>query len=185
LVGEKNQEFAPAPVVTYSTDAPDERLPERAGYRWQGQASDPKRVIIPSIDVNALIQNVGIDQNSQIAVPNNVHIAGWFVESVLPAEKGLSIIDGHVNGVNIDEGVFKRLGELQKGQEVIIAFGDDSEKKFRVFDVVETGAEASASILFSQIPSIERQLNLITCSGNYDTAARSYINRTIAILEAV
>src|SRR5262245_48002539 len=84
-------------VVTYSTDQPDENEPPK-DYNWSGTATDPKKIIIPSIGVDAFVQQVGVDQKKQIAVPDNIHMVGWFINSVRPGQKGLSIIDGHVNG---------------------------------------------------------------------------------------
>ncbi len=179
----KTSEFVPAPVVTYSTDTPEEKLPIDTGYAWKGQKDDPKRIIIPKISVNALLQNVGVDQNQQIAVPNNIHIAGWFVDSVRPGSKGLSIIDGHVNGVSSDEGVFKRLEELSTGDTVQIIMGDDSVVDFKVYSNQELSTADSASVLYSQVPEIESQLNLITCTGNFDRTARQYDKRQITILK--
>lgn len=71
----KTSDYVPAPVVTYSTETPEEKLPVDAGYSWKGQKNDPKRIVISKISVDSLVQNVGIDQNQQIAVPNNIHIA--------------------------------------------------------------------------------------------------------------
>ena len=179
----KTSDYVPAPVVTYSTETPEEKLPVDAGYSWKGQKNDPKRIVISKIGVDSLVQNVGIDQNQQIAVPNNIHIAGWFIDSVRPGESGLSIIDGHVNGVSSDEGVFKRLNELAEGDTVQIIMGDDSVVDFNVYSNQEIATADSASVLYSQVPEIENQLNLITCTGNFDRAVRQYDKRQITILE--
>jgi sortase (surface protein transpeptidase) len=178
-------ELQPAEVITYSTDTPEEKTPAEAGYSWRGLSNDPKFIAIPSLGVDALIQNVGIDQNSQIAVPNNIHIAGWFIESVRPGERGLSIIDGHVNGRNSDRGVFKNLPNLKVGETVTITFGDGSVKKFSVYSNQSLPTQEAASVLYSQIPSIVNQLNLITCTGSFDTLTQTYKNRQIAVLTAI
>lgn len=186
VIGHKNDTpETDAPIITFSTDTPDEQRPQDAGYKWQGRDNDPKRIIIEKLDVDELIQNVGIDQNSQIAVPNNIHIAGWFVDSVRPGEQGLSIIDGHVNGPHSDAGVFKRINELQKGDEVKIVFGDNSEKVFKVYDNQSVENNDAGSLLYSQIPTLKRQLNLITCTGSYDSAEHNYTQRQITILERI
>ncbi len=181
----KTSDYVPAPVVTYSTETPEEKLPVDAGYSWKGQKNDPKRIVISKIGVDSLVQNVGVDQNQQIAVPNNIHIAGWFIDSVRPGESGLSIIDGHVNGVSSDEGVFKRLNELAEGDTVQIIMGDDSVVDFKVYSNQEIATADSASVLYSQVPEIENQLNLITCTGNFDRTVRQYDKRQITVLERV
>lgn len=178
-------QFVDAPVIALSTDFPEEKLPQQVGYEWRGRENDPKNIIIPSLGIDALIQNVGVDQNQQIAVPNNIHIAGWFVDSVRPGEKGLSIIDGHVNGQTSDEGVFKNIPQLQEGDTVDIVFGDDSVVSFQVRTSRSVSLAEAGDALFSQIPDISRQLNLITCAGNYDTQSRTYDTRHIVTLEAI
>lgn len=183
LLSVRASDFEPAPVVTFSTESPEEKQPSDAGYTWKGQKDDPKRIVISKIGVDSIVQNVGVDQNQQIAVPNNIHIAGWFVDSVRPGSSGLSIIDGHVNGVSSDEGVFKRLNELATGDTVQIIMGDDSVVSFIVQTNQEVATADSATILYSQDPTIENQLNLITCTGNFDRSARQYDKRQITVLE--
>lgn len=172
------------PTITFSTDTPEENLPETVGYAWKGTSSEPKRLIIPSLGVDSYIQKVGVDQNTQIAVPNNIHIAGWFVDSVVPGQQGLSIIDGHVNGRNSDEGIFKHLKELKPGDEVIVETGAGTRTTFTVFSGESLPTDQVADKLFSQVPTIKRQLNLITCTGTYDKTARSYTERWLTVLEA-
>jgi sortase A len=179
------QVFGPAPVVTISTDKPEEKLPNEVGYSWQGQINDPKQISIDRIGVDSLIQNVGVDQNKAIAVPNNIHIAGWFVDSVRPGEMGLSIIDGHVNGPTVNGGVFGRLNELAVGDSVNIVLGDDTSINYKVHSTQELPTDKTAEALFSQIPSITRQLNLVTCTGEYDKDNQTYKNRLLVVLEQV
>ncbi len=173
------------PVITNSTETPEEKTPEETGYIWRGTKSDPKRVVIPKIGVDAFIQNVGVDQHNQIAVPNNIHVAGWFVDSVIPGNDGLSIIDGHVNGVSSDKGVFKRIDELSVGDSVQIAMGDNLIINFKVVSNQAVETAESASVLYSQNPTIKSQLNLITCAGNFNRTNRQYDKRQITILERI
>lgn len=84
-------------VITYSTDSPDEEKPNDS-YVWRGLPTDPKYIDMPSINASGYVQSVGKDQYSAVAVPNNIHMGGWFVDMALPGQPGLSIIDGHVTG---------------------------------------------------------------------------------------
>lgn len=170
-------------VLTYSTDKPDETKPSKSTYKWQGTATDPKIINLPTINTEGFIQKVGVDQKKQIAVPNNIYIAGWFNQTVLPGEKGLSIIDGHVTG-RVNNGIFKDLSKLSDGDNFTIEFGNGSKKEFKVVKKVDTLVKDSASVLFSQEPGIERQVNLITCSGVFDRKSQSYPNRLVIIAEA-
>jgi len=169
--------------VTYSTDTPDEDKPAD-DYRWPGKPQEPKRIQLSTIQTEGFVQAVGVDQHKQIAVPGNIHIAGWFKDSVLPGEQGLSIIDGHVDGRK-ELGIFKRLSELKQNDEFTVEMGDNSTKTFRVARVVSIETKDAADVLFSQDPSIKNQLNLITCGGNFNQQSRQYEKRIVAISELV
>ncbi len=172
-----------ADVITYSTDTPDENPPGN-DFKWQGDKLDPKYISLPSINAGGYLQNVGVDQNKAVAVPNNIHMAGWFVDSVRPGAMGNSIIDGHVNGRKND-GIFKNLEKLKKGDQFLVEFGDGSKKTFEVDEIVTLKTEESASVLFSQKPSIKNQLNLITCGGAFDKQLQQYSERVIAVTKAL
>lgn len=165
-------------IVTHSTDQPDEQKPG-PDYNWVGASNDPKKIIIPSVGIDGFVQKVGVDQNNQIAVPNNVHMAGWFIDSVRPGEKGLSIIDAHLDGRINAEALFSTLPSVKQNDAITVEFGDGSQKVFIVSEMHEVGLNEASSVLFSQNPTATNQLNLITCVGTYDKAANTYDKRFI------
>src|SRR5688572_10692007 len=73
-----------SPPVTYSTLTPDEQKIDESKYSWQGAVDEPKYISLPSIGASGFIQNVGVDQNQQIAVTTNIYLSGWFTESAKP-----------------------------------------------------------------------------------------------------
>jgi hypothetical protein len=170
-------------IITYSTDNPSEE-PPIDNYIWIGNVNDPKYIKLPSVGIQGYIQNVGVDQNAQIAVPNNVHFAGWFVDSVRPGSLGLSIIDGHLNGTSRG-GIFRNLESLKKDSEFEIEMGNGNILQFKVIDVVTVSLEKAVDVLFSQYPNVLSQLNLITCGGTYNKEAHKYEQRVIAIAEYI
>jgi sortase A len=172
-----------AATITYSTDTPDETKPKKE-YQWRGGANDPRLINLPTIQTEGFIQNVGVDQNKQIAVPNNIHLAGWFVDSVQPGQTGLSIIDGHVDGRKND-GIFKHLAGLKENDEYTIEMGDGRLKRYRVKTTVTVATKDAAGILFSQDPKIKSQLNLVTCGGSFDRQSRQYDKRIIVSSELI
>lgn len=173
-----------ADVVTFSTDKPDENKPNKDTYKWQGKPTDPKYITMPSISGEGFIQKVGVDQNKEIAVPGNIHVAGWFNQTVVPGEKGLSILDGHVTG-RVNNGIFKDLIKMKTGDVFKIEYGNGSSKEFKVVKSVDIEVAKAAGVLFSQEPGIERQVNLITCSGKFDKKTQHYLNRLIVIAQPV
>lgn len=183
LLTRNNKEQSTGEVLTYSTDKPEEVKPSKDTYKWQGQPTDPKFITMPTITTDGFIQKVGVDQNKEIAVPNNIYVAGWFNQTVVPGEKGLSIIDGHVTG-RVNNGIFKDLSKLNDGDEFKIEFGNGTIKEFKAVKKIDVPVKDAASVLFSQEPGIERQVNLITCSGTFDKQTQRYPNRLIVIAQA-
>lgn len=183
LAAQPSTKPQPADVITYSTDRPVEEKPA-TDYQWRGAAEDPKYIAISSIDAEGYVQSVGVDQHREIATPNNIHMAGWFVESVRPGQKGLAIIDGHLNG-RLNDGIFRRLGSVKPGAKIVITFGSGEKKTFRVKTVSTVPAKDAAAVLFSQDPKVTSQLNLITCTGTFDWESRKYADRVIVTAELI
>lgn len=166
-------------VVTETLEWPSE-TPVATTYRVA--ADQPLSITIPSTETFGYIQKVGVDQHQAVTAPNNVSLAGWFVDSVRPGDKGLSIIDGHVRGRS-KAGVFERLSDVKEGDDITITYGNGSEKRFVVFATKTVPEPEAASHLFEQRPDITSQLNLITCTGRYDAGSRTYADRVIVMAQ--
>lgn len=165
-------------TTTFSTNTPDETKVDKQTYEWVGLDTEPKYIYLPTIGAEGFIQKVGVDQNKQIAVPNNIHFAGWFTDSSLPGQKGLSIIDGHVTG-RFNDAIFKDLTNIKVDDTFQVEFGDNTKKTFKVFELQTIAVDEAASVLFSQKSKISSQLNLITCTGDFDEKNQLYNKRLI------
>ncbi len=168
-------------VATVSTDQPSEELPSKS---YSVPADKPLSIQLPSIKAEGFIQQVGADKNNQMVVPDNVHMAGWYTGSVLPGADGLSILDGHVHGLYA-KGIFYNVSKLKTGDRFSVTFGDKSVKNFMVKKVQTTTVEEADTALYVRDNSIAKQLNLITCGGKYDKAAKTYDARVIVVAEAI
>lgn len=162
----------------------DESDPLASGYKWSGGPEDPKKIIISKIDVDNFIQQVGINQNNEVAAPTNIYLAGWYNKSVKPGQKGLSIIDGHLDGYS-KPGIFNKLGNMSIGDEYEIELGSGDKKKFKVLKVETVDTDKALGSLFSQNLRVKSQLNLITCSGNYNKKQQSYDKRIVVSSELI
>jgi LPXTG-site transpeptidase (sortase) family protein len=167
----------PVEVVRHSTDNPDETKPI-CDESYQVEPNKPRKIEIPSLNVSGCIQQVGVDENNNIAVPTNIHVAGWFVDSVLPGEAGVSIIDGHVQG-RYEEAIFKQLVNLKAGDQIIIEYGNRDIRTFEVVSNSNHTIEQTASEQFIQLEDVDKQLTLITCGGNYDQALGEFDERIV------
>ncbi len=168
----------PKQIITHSKDHPDETVPQKACEEYTVDDNEVRKIEIPSIDVSGCVQKVGIDQNKAIAVPTNIHLAGWYIDSPIPGEKGNSIIDGHVLG-RYNDAIFANLEDIEIGDIVRIQFGDKSWRQFEVIDARSYPETKALNKLFEQLEEVDKQLTLITCSGNYDSRAQTYNERFI------
>jgi sortase (surface protein transpeptidase) len=164
-------------IITEDTANPSENFPS-TDATYTVPANQPRRIIIKSIGVSGFVQRIGKNSQNAVSVPNNIHYAGWYVDSVAPGDNGLSIIDGHVSGRYTD-GIFKKLKNIVVNDIVSIEFGDGSIKNFSVFDTTTINVEEATTVLFEQDKSTEQQLNIITCGGTYNTDTQSYTDRVI------
>jgi LPXTG-site transpeptidase (sortase) family protein len=165
-----------ADIVTTVNPQPSEYKPV-VDNRYTVPASQPRVIAIQKIGVNAYIQRVGIDSLGAIATPNNIHVAGWYLDSKTPGETGVSIIDGHVGG-RYNPGVFEHLAKLTSGDAISVQFGDLSWKEFAVESVATYKQEETSKPLFAETGK-SPTLRLITCGGSYDNKSETYSHRTI------
>lgn len=168
--------YSETPLTT-SSRHPDE-TPVKHEDEYTVPADVPRSISMPSIKEFGFIQKVGLDKSNAIAVPSNVHIAGWYVKSVKPGEKGVSLIDGHVQGF-YRPGIFKNALKLKSGDTFTIEYGDHTTRKFAVDSIQSYSPDEASKQMLVQGAGIERQLNLITCGGKYDRAKHEYENRLI------
>lgn len=162
----------------------DEIDPVKAGYVWSGGPEDPKKIIISKIGVDNFIQQVGTNEKNEVAAPTNIYLAGWYNKSVRPGQKGLSIIDGHLDGYT-KPGIFNKLVSLSAGDEYEVELGSGDKKRFRVLKVESVDTSKAVGVLFSQNLRVKRQLNLITCGGDYDKKSQLYNKRVIVSAEQI
>lgn len=159
--------------------APDQEV---AGPYVAATSSDPVRLIIPALNINANVQDVGLTAAGAMGTPNNFTDVAWYKLGVQPGELGSSVIDGHVdNGLSL-AGVFKHLVDIKVGDDVYVQEEDGSKLHFTVTDVETYPYEnAPNSQIFGQTDAA--RLNLITCEGVWVPAGRTYDHRLVVYTE--
>jgi len=161
-------------IVTESTDTPDEKKPKE----FYVPADMPKRIIMPSVSIDGYIQLVSKDSEGRIAVPTNVHLAGWYINSAKPGKEGLSIISGHRDGVKTT-GIFRRLEDLKEGDNFSVEYGDGTVRDFTVLSVKAVSIEDAYDLMYERVEGVEKQLNLVTCGGKFNTEKKTYDDRIV------
>ena len=142
----------------------------------------PARVIVPSIEVDARIVGVGLQDDGEMETPD-FGLAGWYRLGPRPGDPGPAVVVAHVDSVQGPD-VFNRLDELTAGDEIVVEDAIGGRARFVVRD--------SETIPKSELP-VERiwsdgddpVLRLITCGGEFDRAIRSYESNVIVYADAM
>jgi len=148
--------------------------------------SEPARLIIPSIGVDAHIQQVGLawQGTGDMGIPTNFTDVAWYKDGPRPGAPGSSVIDGHYDGRNVERAVFYDLAKLKIGDVVEVVDTDGKRWNFKVTRVKTYASEADAEEVFSKDVNTPR-LNLITCTGDWLPDEHTYTDRTVVFTELV
>jgi LPXTG-site transpeptidase (sortase) family protein len=170
-----------ATTLTHAlVSAPAEEEIDIPELNTHGVASSslPVRLSIPSLEVDVQVQHVGISKRGNMAVPTNYTDVGWYKYGALPGAKGSAVIAGHLDNGFGQPGVFKRLTELQVGDEVIVTDQEGNRLYFEVthFGKLESTTENTEDV-FADVG--EARLNLVTCEGEWIPEIKSYAERRI------
>jgi sortase (surface protein transpeptidase) len=138
----------------------------------------PLRVRIPSLDVDAAIEQVGIDAEGNMATPEDPWNTAWYAPGSRPGQRGNAAIAGHVDYHGIGPVVFWRLNELVPGDEVFVDTDAGQTLRFVVNDSTYYRPEsAPLERIFGT--SNTPNLNLITCGGTFNPTTRQYDQRLV------
>lgn len=148
-------------------------------------ASAPTRVTVPSISAESSLVPTGLQENGSLEVPpvSEPMQASWFDQSPTPGEVGPSIVLGHVNGGG-QPGIFVNLKDVVAGAQVFIDRADGQRAVFEV-SRVDTIPKDSFPTDAVYNDTANPQLRLITCGGDYDRSARSYLSNVIVYADFV
>ncbi|MHB1330461.1 MAG: class F sortase [Minisyncoccota bacterium] len=139
----------------------------------------PTWVIAPSISLFSPVQGMGVTSKGELDVPsgytNNV---GWYKNGVLPGNTGTAVLDAHVFAA------FKNLSLIQPGGEIYIFMASGKIHRYVVKESNYYTLENLSPIALFE-PTNSKQLNLITCAGNYISSQGTYDHRLIVKAELV
>ncbi|MGH9244870.1 MAG: class F sortase [Acidimicrobiales bacterium] len=139
----------------------------------------PERVRIPSLGVDAPIAAVSVDTAGTLGLPVDPPVLGWWGEGARPgAERGTTILAGHVNSATLGPGALAHLTELRPGDQVVIV-GADRELRFRVEAVRQyPKRDLPAAEAFSQ--DVAGRLAIVSCGGPLNPRSGHYVDNVIA-----
>lgn len=147
------------------------------------QPAAPGRLQIAAIDVDEQLIDLGLADDGAMEVPEDPGRAGWFTGGGRPGGPGPTVVAGHVDSTK-GPAVFGGLGELDRGDEVVVDGEDGTRVTYRVDRITDylKGAFPTEEVFGA---TADDQLRLITCSGEWDSVGSSYTDNKVVYATAV
>ena len=172
---------APAPPAAASTAAAPDQATTGSADTAALAASRPERLRIPSISVDTGLIDLGLQADGTMEVPADGSTVGWYVNSPTPGEIGPAVLAAHVDWKG-DKGVFYELRNTQPGDEIDVQRADGRTATFTVRRVEQYSKDRfPTDTVYGDVDTA--QLRLITCGGEFDSAARSYRDNIVVYAE--
>jgi hypothetical protein len=166
---------APSPRGGPAAAAKPRLPPGVAGFRSvrsYDRPARPVRLSIPAIAVSTPLVPLGRLPDGSLEVPHDWDTAGWYKRGPRPGQPGPAVILGHVDS-RAGPAVFFRLRELRPRNIVRVSLADGRILVFRV-QRVERYPKDKFPAEAVYFPTLNRELRLITCGGEFDYASRNY-----------
>lgn len=144
--------------------------------------SSPLRIKIPSIKVDAIIENVGLAKDGSVGVPKGPKTAAWFNLSSSPGATGSSVVSGHSGWRNGIPAVFDNLYKLKKGDKIYVENDKGEATTFVVREIKRYDPKAQVPDVFF-LNDGKAHLNLITCTGIWSVINKSRSERLVVFTD--
>lgn len=153
--------------------------PTSQGLHPELALSQPSRLVIPSLGMDAPIMPVGVDQYGAMQAPGAGHPASdpiwatsfWWNGGATPGQPGNAVLAGHVDRNDGSRAVFWNLSAIHTGDEIRIINQTGQTLTFRVTDVEAftdpDGGPNDPVIQRVFGPASTANLNLITRYGTW------------------
>src|SRR5687767_9400504 len=142
--------------------------------------SAPVTLRIDAIDVRSELHAVGLDNDGTIETPAGelYDEAAWYKHSPTPGSIGPSIILGHVDSAANGPSVFFHLGELTRGDKILVTRADGTVARFSADSVHRFAKEDfPTKLVYGDLD--HAGLRLVTCGGEFDEVAGHYVDNVV------
>ena len=170
--------LAPPPAPTSSPTSEVVRYVARGpAVRRAPHVALPVRLRIPKLGVDAPMVAVGLAPDGAMDIPQKASDVAWYRLGPAPGTRGNAVLAGHLDWMGA-RGVFARLHELGRGDQVVVRGANDVERRYAVQWINEwRPGEAPIATVFE--PTVPAALTLITCGGQFDRATQQYETRVV------
>ncbi|GAA4460389.1 hypothetical protein GCM10023170_061370 [Phytohabitans houttuyneae] len=136
--------------------------------------SAPTKIVIPSINLRAGLDTVGLLPDGTIETPpyERAHRAAWYRLGPAPGERGAAVLVGHVDSKKA-VAVFWYLTRIVPGDEIQVSREDGRTALFTVTSIEEFPKAAFPTDRV-YADSDAPLLRLVTCGGKWDPIRADY-----------
>jgi sortase A len=138
----------------------------------------PIEISIPKLGVVATVEEVGLNENRRMDIPQKDQNAAWYSLGTRPGERGSAVIAGHFDTRGGQKGIFHDLEQLEIGDEMLITNESGDTYKF-IVEEKQTFPDSQFPVDYVFTRNDKPRLNLITCEGDFDPVQRNYLDRTV------
>ena len=176
---------SPAPSSAAPAPAPD-RLPaltaRPAAPKRDRAAPAPARLVVRGLGVDARVEPVGVRDDGQMAIPDDVDRVGWYRFGPAPGEAGSAVLAGHVDDEVQGLGELAPLRTAEPGDRIRVTDADGTTTRWRVVsrEVITKRALPLEQLFRRDGPP---RLTLITCGGPFLPEYRSYRDNVVVVAE--
>ena len=141
----------------------------------------PVAVSVPALGLDEQLIQLGIAADGTAEVPADFDRVGWFTGGGRPGARGPTVLMGHVDSTD-GPAVFFALRDLVAGDVVAVTMADGSTARYAVSGTsqVPKGEFPTAAVFGATADDV---LRLITCTGAFDSGARSYTDNLVVTAE--
>lgn len=178
-----------APESTATPEPTATTAPEPTATPFDGEVA---RFQIPRFGIDSPVENIGINANNQLDVPQGPANTGWYGIYDRPGWNGNAVFSAHVSLLNYGPGPFYDLARTEEGDRFVIVMEDGTEyvyeairmKRYHV-DTIPMGELIDAP----DKPEGEEWITLITCGGETRPIAGSnavqFLERDVVVARRV
>lgn len=143
----------------------------------------PVRIRIAKLDIDAAIEQVGVGKDGAMAAPKGPMGAGWYELGTKPGERGSAVIAGHSGYKGGREAIFDHLTKLAPGDAVVVLDETGVSIPFVVRECRLLDPAADTTEVFARTDG--SYLNLVTCTGAWNEAAKTHSKRLVVFTDAI
>jgi sortase A len=146
----------------------------------ESRADLPTWIMAPSINLFSPIENVGINDKGEMAVPSGFsNSVGWYEYGVVPGDTGTAVLDAHVFAA------FQNLDKIQAGEYIYVFMQSGKILSFEVKQTSLYDLSALSPYTLFEPMNPGKKLNLITCAGDFIYNRSTYSHRLVVSAELV